>query len=121
MTEDTNRPSTHAEIFGTTATPCPSWCELPDGHGYDSGTETASFRIHIRHVDEMAVNGEPAIWIDVQAEETQALSLEGFETNVEAPSVRINADGVNLTGAQARQLANTLLGAADLWDEVAGA
>jgi hypothetical protein len=98
--------------------PCPDWCSLPAGHSYDSLTnEGLLLRFH-----ETASRGTDAVSIILAAEET-ATTDQGPVVALAEPRFHLHADDVRpertqLTGPELRQLAATLLDAADEWDRI---
>jgi hypothetical protein len=103
--------TTNANGLPVVNRPCPPWCKLKTGHGWDSGTEG---------VDDGRGHGGPTVG-DVEGTST-SVSFGNFETSVHGgPStfspVVIAVDsrpgGDELTPGQARQLAALLVLAAE--------
>jgi hypothetical protein len=103
-----------------TLAPCPPWCALPVGHGFDQiGDDLHRFhRWEVASVD-TAEGGAAAISLTVE-------SLESGQ-RTEAPTrtplsvcVYGYLEGDDLTGPEARKLAAALLNAADEWDRITG-
>ena len=84
-----------------TLPPCPAWCELDDGHGWD--LNDPGVRTHSRHL----------------SEHVHLSLLEDVAANPpNAPAVWVNVDPHDMTAAQVRMLAAELLNAADELDEL---
>lgn len=109
----------HRAVFGTTTTPCPSWCEQPAGHGYDMGDCEGESRAHSRDLGNLfRSTGRLAVGLSLSAEEMVKLGPDGVVVTLEPVQINLEADGNGLTGPQAREVAARLLAAADLWDQV---
>jgi hypothetical protein len=95
--------------------PCPWWCALPPGHGFDSvDPQGWLVRGHEYRYD---VPGSP-VGATLGADE-YALPANGHVVPLlDVPFVLVSADYTQLTGPQARQLAMCLWRAADAWDAV---
>lgn len=117
-TPDTSKFPSHADMFGTTTNPCPAWCTMPDGHGYDAtgyppdGTPNAwEFRIHSCTIAAAGTGGVDVI-------QGEQLYSDG-RVELQAPEINPPENGrENLTGPQARAVAVALVKAADLWDTI---
>ena len=94
----------------TTSLPCPPWCSLPRGHGFDQADGDLLTRAHT--AAEVELHGPARV--GVMALETAA-DTDGPVVSVMAPTIYIEADG-DFTGPQAREIAAALLNAADAWD-----
>ncbi len=88
--------------------PCPRWCGLPPGHGYDSVDHNgAMIRSH-----EMVVAESFGVAVSLVQSETA-----GDQICTPDPELHVYAEDTPLTGSQARQLAGWLLIAAGEWEE----
>lgn len=104
--------------------PCPSWCQLPAGHGFDSTTFDNG---HLARFHERPISSWK--WTPRHSPQPQAASVaitameiaegnDGPVLECQPPTVSVTTDGLDVTGPQARQLAASLLDAADAWDAV---
>jgi hypothetical protein len=103
------------ESYPQTIPPCPSWCTLPAGHGYDSiDYHGALVRSHA------CTFGYPVIAsVELTQTETTAPCTSPDVASCAVcdpvvPELHVYADEA-LTGPQARALAGWLLQAADAW------
>lgn len=116
MTSMTTTTDEHGTDCKTPATGlCPTWCNKPAGHEYDStsgaGDELAFHRYHSSVAD---WDHEPAC--RVEALETHC--LDGL-LEVDEPSIAVYSEsGAQMTASGARILARQLLQAAELIDEL---
>jgi len=104
----------------TSGLPCPSWCDLPAGHGFDSIDGDGSlWRAHqrvFRDFEFCDLDGN-RFSVRVWMSEAQNASSDEGPVLGRLP-LEITADRTEgLTGPQARQVAAALLDAADAWDE----
>jgi hypothetical protein len=92
---------------------CPAWCGLQPGHEYDSIDHDGSLvRCHERIIAEA---------FDVSVAMVQSETAGGSSPRRGLdPELHVEAEGVPLTGSQARQLAGWLLIAAGEWEEARG-
>lgn len=88
--------------------PCPSWCQSPDGHEYDSTDGYDETLTYIR--SHMAME-RPHLWVDAWEH-----NCAGVVT-MQAPSI-CTPDQGDLDSSQARAYAAELLEAADLLDRI---
>ncbi len=108
----------------TTAHPCPPWCALPSGHGYDSlDADDTLLRFHERDLSRFSWphSSEPVTTgVGVSLTQMERASADGSRVLHHWPVVitAYTKGGEELTGPQARQFAAALLDAADAWDEV---
>lgn len=105
------RPRPRAVLFPPVTAPCPPWCELPEGHGYENDGDFV--RAHTRIFDAGRTGASVTAW-------TEALSAGGPEvTGGPEISVRIDNDlSEPLTPHDARTLAKQLSAAADAADAI---
>ncbi|MGI8697481.1 MAG: DUF6907 domain-containing protein [Mycobacteriales bacterium] len=105
------------------AYPCPPWCTSRPDCSWDSSTATGE---PVRYHDFGEVNGTitPAasagnayFSVSIGASAAEALHPDG--PTIEAPVLDMEAPGVRLTAAEARQVASMLLNAADKLDHIA--
>lgn len=111
----------------TSMHPCPYWCTLPRGHGYD-GQEAGTANLVRSHVGEghdTVLSGiagsDHIVNVDLAAMETA--SPDGGRVLAVTPvelSVLGYREGDALDAAAARRLAAALLDGADRFDEVTG-
>jgi hypothetical protein len=115
--------ATHAEIFGTTTNPCPNWCTLPAGHGYDSEDNQTMYRGHeheIGHLTGPSIGTGNRVSAYVAVESLEALRITDTGMHVEEtdpPHIVLDTKDYGLSGPQAREVARMLVEAADRWDE----
>jgi hypothetical protein len=96
------------QCIGQLPPPCPGWCQLEPGHAYDSIDHDGNMiRSHERVIAES---------FDVSVAMVQS-ETAGAPDGAADPELHMEAEGVPLTGSQARQLAGWLLVAADEWEE----
>ena len=122
----------HTDHTPTTTLPCPDWCTLPVGHGFDSLAEDGNG--NLSRFDSRSIGPEnlTAGGVDGGRLETVSVSVEMLEVASPDESRVIRTDSIYLAVAgyrenteldstQARQLAAALLNAADEWDRITGA
>jgi len=109
----------------TTDAPCPWWCALPAGHGWDLQVigEPCLERAHQHLIGEIT-HGNGALYIDVSVYERIVQYPSGVLGDVtgfpDPPAVSLSGDPAEyLTGAQARACAAMLVEAGALLDRVA--
>jgi hypothetical protein len=114
--------TTHENIFGTTANPCPDWCTLPAGHGYDSQDGSGMFRGHEHSTGWLREpSGDGTVSMFVAIESLEALRSTGSGVHVEVvdpPHISLDSNDGNMSSRQAREVARMLLEAAAKLDEV---
>lgn len=116
--------TSHADIFGTTTSPCPHWCTLPAGHGYDSeDTGGDILRSHEREVgwlQEPNLGGcEVSVYVALASLERLRITSDGVHVDeVDPPHIVLDTNDNNMSSGHARQAARLLLQAAELLDEV---
>jgi hypothetical protein len=98
-----------AALFGTADTPCPPWCTLPAGHGYDTADHTCVTRLHSR-----------AFGDHVALVAAENLTVDEGGGHIEQAAPVIDLANMELTAAEARRLAAALLDAADVYDGMVG-
>jgi len=104
-----------------TPLPCPDWCTLRTGHGFDNfaPAEQGIFRYHERSIGHIEYT---SYYGDARREDVRLVGEEHAAGN-DGPVTRtgrpyLDSPEMNgLTGPQARELAAALVEAADLWDE----
>lgn len=120
MNDRSDTTNFHTEIFGTTTNPCPTWCTLPAGHGYDSEDTTCVTRVHSRDFGDVAgVYKEIAASVSLNAAEN-ATHGDHRVLNLDEPLISVYSDGDEMTGPQAREMAAKLVAATDKLDQVTG-
>ena len=104
------------EVSDVTATslPCPPWCAMRPGHGFDSTSWEGNLaRVHSRTI------GDGYASVDLVQLETAA-GPGGPVDKSEPPDLTVWIGGEScdkpLSGAQARELAVLLVRAADVWE-----
>lgn len=101
---------TAVETYPDVIPPCPSWCALPAGHGYDSYDTDG--RTHYRF--HTAPEGGPGPLVE---------SMESYNdgaVTLTDPKVDVMQKTEALTAEEARSNAAQLLAAADLLDSITG-
>lgn len=101
-----------------TSLPCPPWCQLPAGHGFDAEYGGELHRSHEAATADFRFTGPEGAPINVSV---RLLSIESAPEPDGPPStsppVVYLDEAEGLAGPQARQVAAALLDAADMWDE----
>lgn len=93
---------TLAHVIPTT-NPCPGWCELESGHGYDNELAEPD-RTHRRSISEM---------VTVEQLEFLVMSADGIETRYTPPRAFVlTSSGEELDADQAEQIGRELIEAA---------
>jgi hypothetical protein len=106
------------ESYPQTIPPCPSWCGLQPVHEYDSVDHNgALIRSHERIVAESFGVSVAMVQSETAAPCTAPDVASCAGCAPVDPELHVEADGVPLTGSQARQLAGWLLIAAGEWEE----
>jgi hypothetical protein len=103
MTTTLNTPST--------TNPCPDWCTQPQGHGYDCVMRDLPCREHIWDQDDPT--GATVCGWGFQTGDGETVEMDGVTV-----WIRGNAGGPEITAAEARDLAASLLVAADKLDAI---
>ncbi|MDN5798295.1 MAG: hypothetical protein L0H79_21455 [Intrasporangium sp.] len=112
----------HADIFGTTANPCPTWCELGAGHGYDTNDHEAEYRFHERSLGDINEpirdGGRLSVHVGIVASESLTLDESGTAVSVTPACIVLDAPDSRLTSSQAVEAARLLLAAAERLDAI---
>ena len=93
----------HADLWGTTTTPCPAWCTLEPGHGYDLARVDSDTRFHEHLFGEVDRGDRIAAAVALLAEENVTMGGGGVVISVEAARLVLESDGKGLTADQARE------------------
>jgi hypothetical protein len=89
---------------------CPRWCGLQPGHEYDSIDHDGQLvRCHERIIADAF-----DVAVSLVQSETAGVSTPAYLPD---PEIMVYAEGIPLSGSQARQLAGWLLIAAGEWEE----
>jgi len=117
--------SFHERTFGTTTIPCPPWCTLSAGHGYDSEDNTGVFRSHEREsgwLKEPSIgsgDAEVSVYVALGNLEALRTTVQGMQVEeVDPPHIVLDTNDNNMSSEHAREVARMLLQAADKLDEV---
>ncbi len=113
---------TYIDSTPITINPCPDWCTLPAGHGYDSRIIASDnlCRLHIVAGRDITTD-RAAASVDIEA--LEEASADGQQVlSITTPSLLVSGmlEGEAFGAVQARQLAAALLDAADRLDEITG-
>ncbi len=109
----------------TTTMPCPAWCTMRPGHGWESGDVDEECRGHERKIATVVgcvpgVYGFATVYVSLDAEETLTVDEHGATSTLSQVDISLDTNGNGMTGPQAREVAAALVEAADLWDQVSG-
>ncbi len=120
---------TDTSIFPTVNRPCPDWCTLAPGHGWDGAdigtvtrghggilarTERWTVELYLlEKADAQVVLDEHGRWEDIEGQPGPSQYPDGPLIDIGPPA----AGSELMTGPEARALAAALLEAADAWDK----